>query len=109
TGLERRVGQLKRSEPRVASTMVLEERKTPRITHIHLGGDFLRKGAVVAPGVPAILHPLPPAGESNGSLATPNRLDLARWLVDPKNPLTARVAVNGYWQHFFGRGLVETD
>ena len=68
-----------------------------------LGGDFLRKGAVVTPGVPAVLPPLPAAGRS------PNRLDLARWLVDPKNPLTARVTVNRFWQHYFGLGLVETE
>jgi hypothetical protein len=108
-GIDRLITQLKRSEPRIVSTMVLEERKTPRTTHIHLGGDFLRKGAVVTPGVPAILHPLTSAGVLNEGSAAPNRLDLARWLVDPKNPLTARVTVNRYWQHFFGLGLVETE
>lgn len=56
---------------------------------------------VVRPGVPAAMHPLA-AGE------TPSRLDFARWLVDPRSPLTARVAVNRLWQAIFGIGIVET-
>ena len=75
------------------------------MTHIHLGGDFTRKGEPVTPGVPAVLTPL--ADESPGTPA--DRLDLARWLVDSRNPLTARVVVNRIWQADFGRGLVETD
>jgi hypothetical protein len=109
TEVEKRIAQLKKSEPRIVTTMVLQERQTPRTTHIHIGGDFLRAGASVSPGVPAILHPLKSHGPQTVGLATPNRLDLARWLVDPKNPLTARVTVNRYWQHFFGLGLVETE
>jgi hypothetical protein len=102
TTLERQIAELKRSEPHIDTTMVLQERKTPRQTHIHLGGDFLRTGAQVSAGVPAVLHPLP-------EIEKPNRLELARWVVDPRNPLTARVTTNRFWQHYFGLGIVETE
>lgn len=85
------------------TTMVLQERATPRTTTIFVNGDFTRPSEVVAPGTPAILHPL---GETS---SRPNRLDLARWIVSPENPLTARVIVNRVWQQYFGRGLVETE
>jgi mono/diheme cytochrome c family protein len=85
------------------STMVLQERATPRETHILQGGDFTRPGAQVAPGTPAVLPPLAK------SVAVPTRLDLARWLVLPEHPLTARVLVNRIWGHYFGLGLVETE
>lgn len=73
-----------------------------RKTHIMIRGNFLDKGREVTPGVPAIFHPLPESKEIN-------RLTLAKWLVDPKNPLTARVTVNRFWEQIFGRGLVETS
>jgi mono/diheme cytochrome c family protein len=103
TRLQGQIAALKKSEPAIVTTLVMQERPTPRPTHVHLGGDFLRKGVAVSPGVPAALPPLP-AGAT-----TPNRLDLARWLVAPDNPLTARVTVNRLWQQYFGLGLVETD
>jgi hypothetical protein len=87
------------------TTLVLEERKTPRETHILLGGDFTRPGKRAMPGTPAVLPPLPKHSEPGD----PNRLDLARWLVAPENPLTARVEVNRVWAHYFGLGLVETE
>ncbi len=73
-----------------------------RETRIHTRGNFLAPGAVVKPGVPGFLPPLKARG------ATADRLDLAKWLVDPTHPLTARVAVNNVWQHLFGYGLVPT-
>ncbi len=98
--------KLRAAEPKFVKTMVVSEHKgTPRTSHIHLGGDFTRKGDRVDPGVPRVLPPL--VNESPGT--PPDRLDLARWLVDRRNPLTARVAVNRIWQVYFGRGLVETD
>jgi mono/diheme cytochrome c family protein len=74
----------------------------PRENYLHVRGDFLTKGQIVGPHTPEVLPPLAPRG------GRPDRLDLARWIVDPANPLTARVAVNRFWQWHFGRGLVNT-
>ena len=89
--------------PQFVTTLVMQERSQPRPTHIHIRGDFLRHGAEVRPGIPAALPPL--ALETDH----PNRLDLARWLVDTRNPLTPRVTINRVWQKLFGRGIVETE
>ncbi len=75
---------------------------SPRETRVHLRGDFLNKGDSVAVGVPAALPPVQARGER------PDRLDFARWLFEPANPLTARVTVNRIWQRYFGRGIVAT-
>ncbi|MCI0460228.1 MAG: PSD1 and planctomycete cytochrome C domain-containing protein [Gemmataceae bacterium] len=74
-----------------------------RKTHVLLRGDFLRPGVGVQPGTPGVLPPL-----AASRTAAANRLDLARWLVAPDNPLTSRVIVNWVWQRYFGRGLVAT-
>lgn len=101
------IAELKQSKKQVAAsittTLVVHERKKPRETHIHVRGDFLHPGAIVRPGVPAVLPPLVPRGE------TADRLDFARWLVEPRNPLTPRVTVNRLWQAYFGQGLVATE
>lgn len=93
----------KELDKEIPTTMVLRERETPRETFVHLRGDFLRPGAQVEPATLAVLNPL------RSTAKIPNRLDLARWLVDPQNPLTARVTVNRVWQGYFGTGLVETE
>ncbi len=108
SSLEKQISEQKAKLPTIATTMVVRERKTPRVTNVLLGGDFTRKGAVVKPGTFAVLPALrgTPVADAPGS---PNRLDLARWLVDPKNPLPARVLMNRFWQVYFGSGIVETD
>jgi hypothetical protein len=71
-------------------------------THVLMRGDYRRRGERVTAGVPAVLGSLP-ADAAN------NRLALARWIVAPENPLTARVTVNRFWQMLFGTGLVKTS
>ena len=92
-----------RKPPAPATTLVLRERppENPRPTFIHNRGEFLQPTERVQPGVFAFLPALP--GKQN-----PDRLDFARWLVAPGNPLTARVTVNRQWAILFGRGLVRT-
>ncbi len=85
------------------STLVMKERPTPRKTNLFIQGDFTRPADEVTSGTPSIL----PALETNASKL--NRLDLAKWIAAPSNPLTPRVIVNRVWQHYFGRGLVETE
>lgn len=89
----------------IPTTMVMEEMAKPRQTHLLLRGQYDQKGEPVTMGTPAVLPALP----KPTSTAPTNRLALARWLVAPTNPLTARVAVNRTWQMVFGTGLVKTS
>lgn len=95
--LRRQIEQFEESLPTV---MVMQELPEQRPTHVLQRGEYDRPGQEVSPGVPTTIdllnHPVS------------NRLDFARWLVDPRNPLTARVAANRMWQQFFGTGLVKT-
>ena len=85
----------------ISTVMVMQEMPKPRETHVLLRGSYDQPGDLVTPAVPAILPPMPADFPRN-------RLGLARWLVDPSNPLTARVAVNRFWQLYFGEGIVKT-
>jgi hypothetical protein len=87
--------------PAAPTTLVLAERPESRKTHIFTRGDWQKPGDLVTPGVPSILNSLPPD-------APLNRLTLAKWLVDRRNPTLARVIVNRIWQEYFGRGIVVT-
>ena len=88
--------------PALSEAQTIAQHPDPPKTHLLIRGDYLRPGAEVPPGVPAVLPPLSDGDE-------PPRLRLARWLVSRENPLTARVTVNRIWQKLFGRGLVATS
>ncbi|MEN1681292.1 MAG: PSD1 and planctomycete cytochrome C domain-containing protein [Planctomycetota bacterium] len=97
---EKQLRELKaEAEPR--SVMVLRRREKPRKTHVLVRGVWDAKGDEVVPGLPDEVLSRP-AEQSQ------SRLDLAHWLVDPENPLTARVVVNQLWQMLLGGGLVRT-
>lgn len=91
-------------KPVMEVRVIAHREKEPRITRLLRRGDFLQpQGEGIQPSTLAVLHPLEAADPQN-----PNRLDLAHWIVDGRNPLTPRVAINEMWSHLFGRGLVET-
>ncbi len=91
-----------RLDAEIPTTMVMAESAKPRDTWVLGRGDYRNHGEKVTPGVPAVLPPLP----KNAPL---NRLTLATWLTDPSHPLTSRVAINHFWQMYFGMGLVKTS
>ena len=104
----RLVELLKESEARrdrlkPTTTLVMSELSKFRRTRIFQRGDFLAPGETVEAGIPSVW----PAVQVPADRPL-NRLDLARWLVDGRNPLTARVVINRHWAELFGRGLVET-
>lgn len=86
----------------IATTLVWKETAEPREARVLLRGEYDAPGEVVSRGVPAFLPPLP-SGEAT------DRLALAHWLTSDDHPLTARVAVNRFWQRLFGMGLVKTS
>ncbi|MDQ3624057.1 MAG: PSD1 and planctomycete cytochrome C domain-containing protein, partial [Verrucomicrobiota bacterium] len=90
------------AEGEIPTTLVMEEMAEPRPTFILLRGAYDKPGEPVTPNTPAALPAM--------AVDLPrNRLGLARWLVDPRNPLPARVTVNRLWQAVFGTGLVKTS
>ncbi|MDB6077354.1 MAG: Planctomycete cytochrome [Akkermansiaceae bacterium] len=104
--LRAKLEQLKKEEDglraRGSMSLVMEERKdSAPAAHVLVRGVYSNKGEKVSADVPGVLPPLP-AG------APHNRLGLARWLVDPANPLPARVTMNRMWAYYFGTGIVET-
>jgi len=100
-GLNAEIAAVWAQWPDCDTTMSLSARPSPRVTHLFKRGDRLRPGEVVTAGVPAALPPMAPG--------TPrNRLGLARWIMDPRQPTVARAAVNRYWMALFGQGLVAT-
>ena len=97
------IKDLRSKLPKTTTTLVMRERDPvhPRATHRHHRGEFLQAKEEVSPGTPSFLPQL-------STNLPANRLGLAKWLVSPENPLTARVVMNRQWEAFFGRGLVRT-
>ncbi len=85
----------------IPTTLVFQEAKEPKPAFLLERGEYDLQGDPVERAVPAFLNPFPED-------APRDRLGFARWLVDEQNPLTARVAVNRFWQQIFGTGLVKT-
>ena len=94
--------ELGRIEKQVATTLVMKERPEPRVAYFLQRGHYEAKGDPVERATPAALPPM-------DHQLPRNRLGLAQWLIDPRHPLTARVAVNRIWQQVFGRGIAETS
>ena len=85
----------------ITTTLVMQERTEPRGAYVLERGAYQHRGEQVTPQTPAVLPRMVKG-------APPNRLSLAKWLVSPKHPLTARVTVNRFWQNIFGTGIVLT-
>lgn len=83
-------------------THVQVEKSAQPMAHVLMRGAYDKPGEQVTAAPPASLHGMPPG-------APANRLGLAQWVIDPENPLTARVTVNRFWQELFGRGIVATS
>jgi hypothetical protein len=85
----------------IPEAMVMKELPQPKPAHVLKRGAYDAPGDEVSANTPGFLPPL-------ANDQPRNRLGLARWMLDPSNPLTARVTVNRAWQQMFGKGIVET-
>ncbi len=100
--LDQSLAEEDRLRSRGGVTLVMEEKKNSEpFAHVLIRGEYAQPGEKVAAAPPAVLPPL-------AADAPRNRLGLARWIVAPENPLTARVTANRAWQQFFGTGIVES-
>jgi mono/diheme cytochrome c family protein len=122
--LEKLQQQLAKLKP-ASSVPIMRDlaKEEQRKTHIHLRGNYKSLGDEVQPGTPAVFHPVSLRGTTEQQAEQknteqqpahdteqfPDRLDLAHWLVDRRNPLTARVWVNRLWESLFGIGIVRSS
>jgi hypothetical protein len=97
--LEREVEQIK---ARGTVAHVMQESETPPMAHLLVRGEYDQRGDAVQADTPDVLPAFPVEFPRN-------RLGLAMWLLEPEQPLTARVVVNRFWQEVFGTGLVKSS
>ncbi len=98
---EYKIKKVRTEEIVLKPTMVMADMDSTRTTYTLNRGLYSAKGEIVTPETPAVILEM-------DEESTKNRLGLAQWLFDPRNPLTARVTVNRYWQMIFGKGIVDT-
>jgi len=110
--LEKKVSEAKEKIPREPMIRALWDRGQPSPTYFLQRGNYKTPDGLVQPGFPSVLamcvEPIEIRPPWPGSAKTGRRLALARWLIDPDHPLTARVAVNRIWKHHFRDGLVKS-
>ena len=105
--LQKRLSGLK---PETSVPILRElESKANRETYVQLRGNYKSLGPKVSAGVPQVFHPLSDAEPPRDAASLVNRFELAKWLVDRRNPLTARVWVNRLWESLFGLGIVRSS
>ncbi|MBT5689862.1 MAG: DUF1553 domain-containing protein [Opitutae bacterium] len=103
----KKLEDMRKKAPKASTTnvrVITQRRGTPRKTNVFRRGEFKQPMHEVQAGGLNLLHPFKPRNKEGPG----DRLDLARWLVDPDNPITPRVVVNQVWSHLFGQGLVRT-
>lgn len=103
TGLDQVRKEKQNYDAAIPVAMVMKEKADIRPAYILIRGQYDKPGDRVERDTPAFLHPLKETGKPR------TRMDLAEWFVSPEHPLTARVAVNRFWQQLFGVGLVKTS
>jgi hypothetical protein len=101
--IEKMLTFINKKDSMPVEVMVMKDSTWKRPTHVLVRGVYDAKGEVVDIGVPPAILPFDSGKYGN------NRLALARWLLDEKNPLTARVFVNRMWQELFSKGLVKSS
>lgn len=99
--LQKQRTALSDSSEKIAEIMVMQEMPKPKITHLLHRGQYDALGEEVKPNTPKNILTFP-------ANLPKNRFGLAQWLTNENHPLTARVAVNRFWQNFFGTGIVKT-
>ena len=99
--LKDKLDALDKDFPALSMAYTMEDRPEYPINHVAIRGDWKNPGDEVAPGTPSFL--------TTGTQPGRTRLDLAKWILAPENPLAARVAANRIWQELFGRGIVATS
>jgi hypothetical protein len=106
---DERIAFLEEENPdEIRGYFLVEDSPVPPETRLLKRGNPNTPGDIVEPAVPAILTESQPVFDSNSAHTTERRKNLANWLTQPNNPLTARVIVNRVWQWHFGNGLVRT-